>query len=266
MSTKTRRLVRLRTGFFCVITLSIIPIGCGDLSAAPGAKPTLQNQTIFEAFPPPNGAVRNTRDEFGEWLVHLRVLDPGEPVRTFRGDVVSHHARVVDFPMVPGDLQQCADSAIRLRAEWLKTNGRPIAFHATSGDLIPWKRWASGERPIEKGNHLVWVTGGAKDWDGYLKAVFTWAGTRSLVLDTEAATEPHSGDLILVPGSPGHVLVILDVASTSESQYVLIGEGYMPAQSFHVEIGPNSGWWLYSEELDLGHVVMPTSGLRRWRP
>ena len=37
-------------------------------------------------------------------------------MRAHDGQTVAHRARVIDLPVVPGDLQQCADSAIRLRA------------------------------------------------------------------------------------------------------------------------------------------------------
>jgi len=222
-------------------------------------------QRIADAFPPPRGAERLPRDAFGEWLANREVVDPSVPVRTFDGYEVGHNARVVALDMAPGDLQQCADSVIRLRAEWLKSTGGEVSFHATSGDLLPWSRWQRGERPIESRGHIRWQRGTKGGWDEYLEKVFTWAGTRSLVFDTTPASEPQAGDLVLVPGSPGHVVILLDVAKRGDETLVLIGEGYMPAQNFHVEIGPERGWWVYGKKLDLGHVELLTSGLCRWR-
>src|SRR5687767_3767129 len=85
------------------------------VQAAPPAR-----QALGEAFPPPSGAERVPGDAFGEWLGDLVVLAPDVPVRTYTGGAVGHDARVIELPLVDGDLQQCADSAIRLRAEWLR--------------------------------------------------------------------------------------------------------------------------------------------------
>ena len=93
-----------------------------------------------------------------------------------------------------------------------------------------------------------------------------WAGTRSLAAyETRAVGQPQAGDVLVVGGSPGHAVVLLDVATRGDEVLLLIGEGYMPAQDFHVEHGPVGGWWVWSEDgVDLGHWRMPPSSLRRW--
>jgi hypothetical protein len=223
--------------------------------------------TLGETYPPPAGAVRVPTDAFGRALLALPLRPEGTRVVTHDGRTVAGHAgRVVDLPLVPGDLQQCADSAIRLRAEWLLATGRSPAFHATSGDLMPWARYQAGERPLSVGRGLVWrpATSAAR-FDDYLADVFRWAGTRSLALDTEAASDPRGGDLLVSPGSPGHAVVLLDVARRGDEQFVLVGEGYMPAMSFHVEAGTEAGWWRWDDGIALDHWTLPASSLRRWR-
>ena len=91
-------------------------------------------ETVREAYPPPSGATRVPADAFGTWLQQRLIYPEERPIRTYRGDVVGHRGRVVDLHLVAGDLQQCADSAMRLRAEWLRSTDQPILFHATSGD------------------------------------------------------------------------------------------------------------------------------------
>ena len=221
-------------------------------------------ETIAQAFPPPPGAARIEADAFGAWLGERPLKSPTEPVRTHTGAVVHHSARVVDMPLVPGDLQQCADSAIRLRAEWLRETGAALSFHATSGDPMPYDRYRAGERPIDRGGRVAWVAGGDGDFEGWLAAVFMYAGTRSLALDTHPADAPRAGDLLVVPGGPGHAVVLLDVARRGDETLVLIGEGYMPAQDFHVELGPEAGWWRWEGGVSLPHWEMPAEGLRRW--
>ncbi len=221
--------------------------------------------TVGEAFPPPHGAERVKGDAFGDWLGHLTLAASDAPVRTYEGATVGHRARVIEFGLVDGDLQQCADTAIRARAEWLKEKGLPISFHATSGDPMPYSRWLNGEHPYASGQKLAWKRGKVGSWEGYLSAVFMYAGTRSLDKDTVAATVPLPGDIVVVPGSPGHAVLLLDVAKKGEQTYVLVGEGYMPAQQFHVELGPDDGWWPWGPGIELDHWSMPASGLRRWK-
>ncbi|MBT3219264.1 MAG: hypothetical protein HN348_09250 [Proteobacteria bacterium] len=218
-------------------------------------------------FVPPSGAKRIVGDAFGTWLGELPVAAADRPVLTHDGAVVSHRARVVPIAMVKGDLQQCADMAIRLRAEWLREQQKEVMFHATSGDPLPWKKYLGGERPYEKNGRIAWKpTSGAGDWEGYLRAVFMWAGTRSLVAyDSESTKEVRPGNIVVVPGSPGHAIVLLDVAQRGDEVFVLVGEGYMPAQDFHVELGPVDGWWLWDEGVELDHWNMPASGLRAFK-
>lgn len=205
-------------------------------------------------------------DGFGNWLRTLPLRAPEEPVRTWDGQVVPHEARVIALPLVPGDLQQCADSLIRLRAEWLRKTGQQVSFHATSGDALPWSRWQAGERPYVSGNRVRWRAGSDGGWEEYLAAVFTWAGTASLErLDTVAIDAPRGGDLFVQGGFPGHAVQILDLARDGEHTYALIGEGFMPAQSFHVELGPHDGWWSIDEGLTLPYWRFDADALRRWR-
>jgi hypothetical protein len=229
--------------------------------------PTLASTPITVAFSPPDGAERVDADAFGTWLRTRTVAAPDRPVKTHDGRVVPGRQRVIELPVVRGDLQQCADSAIRMRAEWQKATGQPVLFHATSGDPMAWDRWAKGDRPHEEKNTLVWTTGhGAGTWDGYLQKVFMWAGTRSLhAYDTVPADgSPQPGDVLVDPGSPGHAVLLMDVATKGDATYVLVGEGFMPAQDFHVELGDHDGWWRWDDGIPTYHWPLPAASLRRW--
>jgi len=56
----------------------------------------------------------------------------------------------------PVDIQQCADSVIRLHAEWKWSQGDKgsIAYHFLSGDLAKWPAFAGGSLPIIEGNKV----------------------------------------------------------------------------------------------------------------
>ena len=67
---------------------------------------------------------------FGEWLRHLP-LSADNQVRSHRGDkIVAPNAAVVELDLGRGNLQQCADSILRLYAEyrWSVDKGRGWAF------------------------------------------------------------------------------------------------------------------------------------------
>lgn len=225
--------------------------------------------TIAAAFPPPDGAVRVDGGAFGAWLLEQRVLAIDEPVRTFDGQLTyGHDARVIDLPLVPGDIQQCTDSAIRLRAEWQRSIGVSPSFHAESGDEIPWSRFDAGEQPYKiEGGRVAWRAGSSRAWDDYLTFVFNRINT--LKYDLVDVEVPRPGDMIQrrgTGGGIGHIVVLLDVATTSEYTYVLVGEGFMPAQSFHVERGPYDGWFRYADgELSPVYGILSGGKLRRWK-
>jgi hypothetical protein len=253
----------------------LIMAACGAASGTPTQTPAPAVEavaeparTVAEAFVPPDAAVRVRENPFGLWLRDLPVAGPDVPVKTFDGRHVSHDARVVELDMVPGDLQQCADSVIRLRAQYLVDQGDEVMFHATSGDELPWAKYAAGERPFVKSERIAWRSGSSKRWDDYLAAVFMWAGTWSLEHhDTVAVDTPEPGDVVVQGGFPGHAVILLDVAERDGETFVLVGEGFMPAQSFHVEIGPVEGWWAWTDDgLELPHWTLPATALRRWKP
>ncbi len=222
--------------------------------------------SVIGTYPPPQGAQAHAVEGFGAWLQALELEAPSVPVRTHAGRVVPGDFHVVKLPMVSGDLQQCADTAIRLRAEWLLEQGREddILFHATSGDPMPWSRYRGGEKAYEQGNRLAWRDAPAQSWDQYLSAVFMWAGTRSLSYDTVADALPTAGDILVLPGSPGHAVILLAVANDAGGTYVLAGQGYMPAQSFHIVRGPHGGWWEWDDGARIGPWEFPGDSLRRW--
>lgn len=219
--------------------------------------------SIERRIPPPEGFVRVKADGFGAWLRGLPLKPGRPPVLLHDGRPKRNqeaHFAVVDLDTGKGDLQQCADCVLRLRAEYLWERREPVAFRFTSGDSCEWSRWAEGWRPVVSGSRVAWkkgkAGGGYAEFRRYLRTVFTYAGTLSLERETEGASgavEP--GDMFLRGGSPGHVVLVLDVAEKAGRRVFLLGQGYMPAQDFHVLRNPSdarlSPWYTaeFGEEL-----------------
>lgn len=231
-------------------------------------------ESVNQAFPPPSGTERVPveKGSFGEWLRERPLYPPDRQVLSYAGDPLDMPAaRVFDMPVGTRDLQQCADSILRLRATWERASGRSPEYHYTSGYLSSWAAWAAGSRPLVSGSSVSTRKGAAspdssdQNFDRWLYDLFMYAGTRSLPKDTEADSLPDPGDLLVTPGSPGHAVLILDVALSGTQRWVLVGQGYMPAMDFHVVKGPVQGWYrVEGEILDTAPIPMPWSGLRRW--
>ena len=91
------------------------------------------------------------------------------------------------------DLMQCADSVIRLHAEFLWAKGRQdeAAYRFTSGDETRWRDWVAGERMHIAGSRVRRTRGRARvpehaSYRRWLDLVFTYAGTMSLARDAAA--------------------------------------------------------------------------------
>jgi len=167
-------------------------------------------------------------------------------VRTHDGDVIqAPAAAVIAMDVGERNLQQCADTAIRLHAEYLLATEREgeIAYHYTSGDRVAWEDWVDGERMVVSGGEVERRRGSRRarsraSFRRYLDNIFMYAGTRSLRLDGEPLEDGdlvRPGDVFVQGGSPGHAVVVLDVAENAAGERLaLLGQGFMPAQELHV--------------------------------
>lgn len=212
------------------------------------AEPVPELAPLASRFAPPKGYRRAEVADasYAAWLRGLPLRLDRKTVHAFDGrELRSPAAAIVFMDVGDRDLQQCADSAIRLHAEyrWHVGQGDKVSYHFTSGDLSSWKGWRSGERFVIAGNAVKKVNGPGRKADhatfrDYLSHLFRYAGTQSLRLDSDAVPPGKplaGGDFFVSPGAPGHAIVVLDVAENAAGEQVaLMGQGYMPAQEFHV--------------------------------
>lgn len=224
-------------------------------------------------------------DSYGAWLRTVP-LKPGNPdIKLHSGvtrDYQDGHDAVLDLDVGTRDLQQCADAAIRLRAEWLWSRGRQAnaCFHYTEGTAIPFARWSKGDRPTVSGNKVGWRNGGAKgsayaDYRAWLDNVFIYAGTQSVAAETKAVgklLEMQPGDVFVQGGSPGHAVTVGDVARAADGRVIFVLlQGHMPAQEVHVVRNPGnamSPWYQVdpvATSLELPEWTFATpQALKRW--
>jgi vancomycin permeability regulator SanA len=221
--------------------------------------------TLESRILPPEGYVRVKAEEnrFVEFLRNQELKPHGSPVLLYNGSEKGNQtAQTAVFSMDVGnsDLQQCADSIIRLYGEYYWSIGAydKIGFHLTNGFYMDYLNWRNGSRIQVDGNQVRWVK--SKGYDDsyesfreYLKNVMVYAGTLSLegeCTDIEV-DEIQVGDMLLRGGSPGHCVLIVDVAENEAGKRCyLLAQGYMPAQEFHILKNPSSEKcpWYYEED------------------
>lgn len=258
-----------------------------------GPEPTdYTRQTLRESYPAPIGyrRIRTRKNGFGEWLRGLVVKDG--PVLMHDGSekwAQNWHENLVDIDVGSRDLQQCADFAIRLRAEYLYSRGkqceRYIRFPVRNGEPSVWNRFKKGYRPYVKKGSLAWrktdlPSHGYEPFREYLDTTFAWSDSTAVKRHTIKVTNPmklRPGDIFVMSNADagqgaefGHVVMVMDVVQNPLGHRMfLLGQGFQPAQSFHILKNPNSEspWYsaTFGGEVETPEWVFHTKHLRRFR-
>ena len=212
--------------------------------------------TVKDRILAPEGFERVEAEEgsFGEYLRNFPVKPHGSGVLYYDGRTkpLNVHAAVLDMDVGNRDLQQCADSIIRLRAEYLYGKGfyDKIHFKFTNGFNADFSKWIKGYRIKISGNSVSWVRQGEASSDyasfrKYLDMVFAYAGTLSLSKEMESipAEEMKPGDVFIYGSAPGHCTIVMDMAENkiSGEKVFILAQGYMPAQEMHILKNPANG-------------------------
>ena len=172
------------------------------------------------------------------------------------------HVGVIDMEAGATDLQQCADSGIRLYAEYLYHAKQydKIHFNFTNGQNCAYTKYAEGWRMEVNGNKTAWYKATQEDYSyknfrKYLDLVFMYAGSYSLSKELIFIKKENiqPGDLFVHPGFPGHVEIVMDVCKNNESGEILflLAQGFTPAQEIEVlenEVSAKRSPWYSTNE------------------
>lgn len=243
-----------------------------------------EGMTLETRVAAPQGYTRMTAEQesLTEFLRGYPMKEDGSPVLLYDGSRKGNqqaHAAVLALPIENENLQQCADSVMRVYAEYFYQTGQyeRIAFHFTSGFLAEYTRWRNGERIAVNGNDVSWAQ--TEEYDDsyenfkqYLRMVFSYAGTLSMDAESQEITQEELavGDVFLKGGSPGHVVMVVDICEDEAGKKAfLLAQGYMPAQEFHVLKNPahEEDPWYYEDEVRYPFATpeytFPEGSLRR---
>lgn len=219
---------------------------------------------ISTRFNLPQGFTRTKGTDYENFIRSFKLLPNKSPVLLYDGSKKSNqnsHLAVLNLDVGEKNLQQCADSIIRLRCEFLFETEQfdAITYHLTNGDEFPYIKYRDGYRLKVEGNK-TWLEKTASYDDSYetfrkyLDILFCYAGTYSLDKESKSIgkSDMQIGDIFIKGGSPGHCVMVMDMCENADGEKMfLLGQGYMPAQQMHILKKPNSDCpWYSLDELE----------------
>lgn len=217
---------------YLLLYATILPILFPLILDLPGViNKQLEYKLLLQDIPPPTGFKRSAaiKGSFAEWLRQVN-LKKSKTVYLFNGlPKTNQQAQyaVLDIPVGNKNLQQCADAVMRLRAEYL--------YSAVRYNEIVFYDNLNRAYRFDAANYR-------SGFESYLEKVYAWCGTISLdkqlkTISNYADVQP--GDVFIHGGSPGHAVIVMDVAvNASGVQVFMLAQSYMPAQDIHILKNP----------------------------
>jgi uncharacterized protein DUF4846 len=222
----------------------------------------INRYTVINEIPLPPGFTRMSvaKKSFGEWLSALP-LKRNKTVYLYNGlpkRIQTAQFAVLNISIGNEDLQQCADAIMRLRAEFFYADKKFGEISFCDNNNRCYKLGAETDR---------------KHFDEYLKKVFAMCGTLSLqkqLKPVEHFADMKIGDVLIKGGSPGHAMLIVDMATDKDGKKIyLLAQGYIPAQDIHIVKNPMnenlSPWYeLNTETIYTPEWTFENNQLRTW--
>lgn len=245
-----------------------------------------EGSTIETRYSIPEGfkRVEIEKDSFEEFLRNQKLKPYGEKALYYNGKEKSSsgvYDSVIDVNIGDRDLHQCADAVMLLRAEYLYSIGKynDIEFNFVSGFKAEYKKWMEGYRIKVEGNNVSYYkakepSNTYENFRQFMDMVFSYSSTLSLEkeLDIVNIEEMKIGDVFIIGGSPGHAIIIVDMAvNDADEKIFIIAQSYMPAQQTQILINPNdeniSPWYSLknSKKLITPEWTFELNKLRRFR-
>ncbi|MBN2693471.1 DUF4846 domain-containing protein [bacterium] len=226
-----------------------------------------------EKISPPVGyqRVKSENSGFENWLQNLPTKKNDKTVYLFNGQKKrNQNAQYLVYNLDVGktDLQQCADSILRVRSEYLFSTKQfdKISFNLTNGESFDFSKWRKGNSAYIEKNRLKWKNRAENDssyksFRRYLTFLFMYAGTYSLQkesIQVKNFEDIKIGDFLIKGGFPGHAVLVVDMAQNEKGDKVyLLAQSFMPAQEFHILKNPNSKSPWYQVRTDSDDIETP---------
>ena len=243
-------------------------------------------KTLVKRVLTPEGykRIKSKKGSFDAFLRNYKLKPDGSPVLLYNGNEKgnqSAHIAVFKLPIENEDLQQCADTIMRVYGEYYYKNKayNKITFPLGTGFVADFDKWRKGYAISINGNSISWVASSRNNssydsFKRFMRIVFAYSGTLNMDNASKKITlsEARVGDIFIRGGSPGHVVMIADICKNAEGKKAyLLAQGYMPAQEFQILKNPlhEENPWYYEDEikypLKTPEYSFEEGSLRRYR-
>jgi hypothetical protein len=163
------------------------------------------------SVPPGWERIQARTSSFGEYLQHLPFeLTDSTFFWDGRSGIYHSVAAVHRFDQLHEN-QQCADIIMRFYSDYLRSRGRIIQWHDVNGKL---KKYDGG------------------NYERYMNDIYNFSNTYSLYHFDSYPVELNDmlpGDILIIPGFPGHVIMIADIIKKNDKIKIAVVEGFTPA-------------------------------------
>lgn len=177
---------------------------------------------------------------YAEFMRGLPLKERGSKVQYYTGGdarLQMLSTGVIDLPLLSNS-EQCADMTMRLRAEYLFSQGRysEITFRDVNGNTLRYQGGAS-RKALEK----------------FLRNAYGVCSTFSVSRETKPRpiSEVQPGDVLVYPARKlegmGHALIVTDVARKGKKVAIMCAEGNTPAREAHIvrNLNPLKNPWFF---------------------
>lgn len=239
---------------------------------------TDKNEEVTQSFVNPSGKtlakriltpkgykrIKAKKGSFEAFIRNYKLKPDGSPVLLYDGREKgnqSAHIAVFRLPIESEDLQQCADSIMRVYGEYYygKKAYDKITFPLGNGFIADFDKWRRGYSISVSGNKIAWVYSSKNDsnydsFKRFMRIVFAYSGTLNMDYSSKKIklSEARVGDIFVRGGSPGHVVMIADICKNKKGKKAyLLAQGYLPAQEFQLLKNPlhEDDPWYYEDEI-----------------
>lgn len=222
--------------------------------------------TLSTRINAPAGYVRISAEQgsLGSFLRDYAMKEHNAKVLLYDGSEKNNqtaHAGIFMLPLENKNLQQYADSIMRVYAEYYLSTKQyeKIVFSYSDGFKAEYAKWIEGNGINVKDGKAKWVKNDKNNntyesFQEYMRLVFAYAGIWSMKDESSSIElkDAQIGDVFFATDDGGRVAMIVDICQNADGKKAyLLASGGKPAQEFVLLNNPlhTDDPWYYEDEI-----------------